>query len=108
MKVEHLLENLRFNDDRPHAETLFNYETSKVIRFTLKPGQELKEHRAPRYKLNIIVLRGKGMFGGGGGQELSANPMTLLHFEVNELHRVKALGEELVFVAFLDEPKDHS
>ena len=106
MKVEHLLENFKFNDDRPHAETLFNNETSKVIRFSFKPGQELKEHRAPRYKLNIIVLQGKGVFAGEDGQELLVNPMTLLRFEVNELHKVRALEEELVFVAFLDEPKD--
>ena len=105
MKVEYLLENLKFNDDHPHAETLFNNETSKVIRFCLKPGQEIKEHQAHRYKLNIIILRGKGIFAGGDGQERCFYPFTLLQFEVNELHKVSAIEQELVFIAFLDEPK---
>ena len=42
------------------------------------------------------------MFAGSDGQEQEVGPGSLLIFEPNERHSVRALDEELVFVSFLE------
>jgi quercetin dioxygenase-like cupin family protein len=48
MKAYSLLENLEFHDKNPYAEPLLVNENSRILRFTLRPGQEVREHEAPR------------------------------------------------------------
>ncbi len=101
MKNMQLLEQLVFHDEEPYAEPLDVDEYSRVIRFTLKPGQKIAEHNAPHSPFNIVVLQGRGMFAGSDGKEQSYGPNTLLTFEPGENHAIRALDEPLVFVGFL-------
>lgn len=101
MEVVSLLENLQFRDGNPIAEPLKVDTNGRVLRFTLKPGQSIREHSAPSSIFYVVVLQGEGMFAGGDGQERKVGPNTLLMLEPGEQHSVRALDEEFVFVGFL-------
>lgn len=103
MKTFQLLEGLEFHDHHPSAEPLLVNETGRVLRFTLRPGQVVREHRAPDSPVYLIVLTGRGMFAGPDGKEREFGPNALLTFEPGEAHSVRALEDELVFVALLHE-----
>jgi quercetin dioxygenase-like cupin family protein len=103
MKVIQLLEKLEFHDKDPYAEPLLVNETGRILRFTLRPGQSVKEHMAPHSPVYLVVLNGHGMFAGGEGVEDKYGPHVLLTFEPGELHQIRALDEDLVFIAFLHE-----
>lgn len=96
-----LLDNLIFHDKNPYAEPLFVDKTGRILRFTLKPGQSVREHVAPHSPVYIVVLKGTGLFSGGDNLEQRCAPGTLLVFDPGETHAIHADGEELVFVAFL-------
>ncbi len=96
-----LLQSLEFSDDRPLAKPLLVEASGRVLRFTLKPNQRIAEHCAPHSPVHIVVLRGKGMFAGEDGGEVMLEPNALVVFNAGEMHAVRALDEELVFVAFL-------
>ena len=76
-------------------------QDGRILRWMLKPGQSIMEHRAPHSPLYIVVLKGHGMFAANGEPEQAFGPNTLLTIEPNEAHSVRALDEELVFVGFL-------
>ncbi len=101
MRNMNLLEDLEFHDGHPYAQPLLVDKNGRVLRFTLKPGQSLKEHNAPTSPFYVVVLKGKGMFAGGDGQEQEFGPDALLIFDLGENHTVRALDEDLVFVGFL-------
>ena len=101
MNATLLLDELKFHDKNPYAEPLLVDETGRILRFTLKPGQIVREHNAPHSPVYIVVLKGHGMFAGGGGPEQKFGPDTLLTFAAGEGHAIQALDEDLVFVAFL-------
>ncbi|MDZ4672640.1 MAG: hypothetical protein SH821_17400 [Phototrophicales bacterium] len=101
MKSTHLLEELEFHDLAPFAQPLLVDKDTRILRWMFKPGQGIDEHTLPNSTLYIVMLKGRGMFSSNGEpeQEFSAN--TLITFKTNEPHTVRALDEELVFVAFL-------
>lgn len=101
MQTLQLLEGLEFHEDRPLATPLLVAASGRVLRFTLKPGQHIREHCAPHSPVHIIVLSGRGMFGGEDGRDVLLERDALVVFEAGELHRVRALEQELVFVALL-------
>ncbi len=101
MKTLQLLEGVKFNVRQPRAEPLYVDRDSRAILFSLKPGQSIKEHRAPDSPFFVVVLKGQGMFVGGEGKEQCLGPDTLLVFDRNEKHAIRAVDEELVFVGFL-------
>lgn len=103
MKSVQLLENLEFHDKNPNAEPLFVSEEGRILRFTLRPGQVVREHSAPHSPVYIVVLKGHGMFAGADGKEQQFGPNALLIFEAGESHAARALDEDLVFVTFLRE-----
>jgi len=96
-----LNDNWVFNDNGSHAEPLFVDENGRILRFTLKPGQSVQEHTAPNSPVYLMVLKGVGLFSGGDNQEQRFGPGTLLIFDTDEPHAIRADDEELVFVAFL-------
>jgi quercetin dioxygenase-like cupin family protein len=67
----------------------------------LKPGQKIEEHRVPNSPFHVLVIKGRGVFAGGNGQEEEYGPGSLLVFQPDEPHTVRALDEELVFIGFL-------
>lgn len=101
MKTLQLLDNLEFRDNGPEAQPLYVDRNGRALRFTLKPGQSIKEHNAPTSPFYVVVLKGKGMFAGGDEREQLFGPNSLLVFDPGENHTVRALDEELVFVGFL-------
>jgi quercetin dioxygenase-like cupin family protein len=101
MKTTQLLENLEFHDQHPYAEPLHVAKTGRILRFTLKPGQIVDEHSAPDSPVYLMVLKGRGYFSGGDGEEVQVGPNNLLIFEPGEEHAIRAGDEELVFTAFL-------
>lgn len=103
MKSLALLNDLVFHDDNPKAQPILVDAHSRILRFTLKPGQKIKEHRSPNSPLYIVVIEGKGIFIGGDGKRAEFGPNSLLIFDKAESHSVEALDDNLVFVAFLRE-----
>jgi quercetin dioxygenase-like cupin family protein len=101
MRTTQLLEGLEFHEPAPYAQPLYVDEHGRVLRFTLKPGQSMREHNTPHSPFYVVVLRGRGAFAGGDGKEEQFGPNALLIFDPGELHTVRALDEELVFVGFL-------
>lgn len=101
MKTMQLLEGLEFADQAPNAEPLYVDAHGRVLRFTLKPGQSIREHNAPHSPLYVVVLQGHGMFTGGDGHEQQLGPNSLLIFDPAEGHAIRAINEALVFVSFL-------
>jgi quercetin dioxygenase-like cupin family protein len=100
MKSANLLENWKFSDKGPHAEPLFADQNGRVILFTLKPDQSIREHNAPSSPFYVVILSGRGLFAGSDGKEQTIGPNTLLIFDPGENHSIRAL-EELVFIGFL-------
>ena len=101
MKMTNLMEGIQFSEEDAHAEPLYVDKDGRAIRFALKPGQTIKEHHAPNSPFYAVVLKGQGMFSGGDGKETRCLPNTLLIFDPNENHSIRALDEELIFVGFL-------
>jgi quercetin dioxygenase-like cupin family protein len=101
MRTLQLMQDLEFHDLEAHAQPLFVDKNGRVLRFTLKPGQSIKEHKAPNSPFYVVVLKGQGMFSGGDGQEKSFGPNSLLIFDPGENHMIRAVQEELIFVGFL-------
>ncbi len=101
MKSKQLLENLEFHNSEPFAQPLLVDQNSRILRWMLKPGQRIAEHKVPDSPFYVIVLKGRGMFAGSDGQEQEYGPNSLLIFDPDELHSVRAMDEVLVFVSFL-------
>ncbi|MCL5951165.1 MAG: cupin domain-containing protein [Chloroflexi bacterium] len=101
MKVMNLLENLEFHNRNPYAEPLYVDSEGRVLRFTLKPGESIREHQGHDSPFYVVVLRGTGVFAGGDGKEQKLGPDSLVIFGPHESHHVRAGKEELVFVGFL-------
>jgi quercetin dioxygenase-like cupin family protein len=101
MKSKHLLEDLEFFDSQPFAQPLLVDQDIRILRWTFKPGQQIAEHKVPDSPFYVIILKGRGVFSGQVGQEQEYGPDSLIIFEQGELHTVRALDEELVFISFL-------
>jgi len=101
MKSKQLLEDLEFHDPMPFAQPLLVDQHSRILRWMLKPGQKVGEHQVPDFPFYVVILKGRGVFAGGDGQEQEFAPGSLVIFDPGELHTVRALDEELVFISFL-------
>ncbi len=101
MKATNLLDNLKFGDKDPHAEPIYSARDGRVILFTLKPGQSIREHNAPNSPFFVVVLKGEGVFAGGDGDTHAYGPNTLLVFDSGENHLIRAINEEVVFIGVL-------
>lgn len=95
-----LLQDLKFQAKRPNAEPLHVDPNGRALRFTLEPGQTIREHDVPSSPFLVVIIKGTGIFTGASGQAGTFGPGTLLVFDPGEHHSVQAL-EELVFVGFL-------
>ncbi len=101
MKTMQLLEELDFSAQDAHAEGLFVDKNGRALRFTLKPGQAIKEHNTPDSPSYMVVLKGQGMFAGADSKEERFGPNSMLIFDAGEDHTIRALDGELVFIGFL-------
>jgi quercetin dioxygenase-like cupin family protein len=101
MKSDQLLDNLAFRDSAPVAQPVLVDQYSRIIRWMLKPGQQIEEHKVPDSPFHVLILSGRGIFTGSDRAEQEFGPGSLLVFAPGEAHSVRALDEELVFVSFL-------
>jgi quercetin dioxygenase-like cupin family protein len=101
MNAKQLLIDLEFHDSAAFAQPLLVDQNSRILRWMLKPGQEIAEHKVPDSPFYVIILQGRGMFAGRDRQEQEYGPSSMLTFEPGEPHSVRALDEELVFISFL-------
>ncbi len=101
MRTINLLDGLEFHDKNPYAQPLYVDDLGRVLRFALRPGQSIQPHEAPNSPFYLVVLQGHGLFAGADGREREFGPNSLLIFDPGEVHAVRALNEDLVFVGFL-------
>ncbi|MBZ0301608.1 MAG: hypothetical protein K8J31_17815 [Anaerolineae bacterium] len=101
MKSEQLLDNLEFHESVPFAQPLFVHKDGRILRWILKPGQEITEHSVPHSPFFVVILQGHGMFSVRGEQAQEFGPNSLLIFSPGEAHTVRALDEALIFIGFL-------
>jgi quercetin dioxygenase-like cupin family protein len=101
MKENQLLENLAFRDSAPNAQPILVDQNTRILRWMLKAGQHIEEHKVPDSPFYVIVLQGRGIFTGQDGSGKEFGPGSLLIFETGETHSVTALDEDFVFVSFL-------
>lgn len=101
MKSKQLLENLEFHESVPFAQPLLVDKDGRILRWMLTPGQSIKEHSVPDSPFYLVILKGQGMFSANGGEEQLFGPNSLLIFDSGEVHTVRALDEELIFIGFL-------
>lgn len=101
MKTIKYKENVKFNKDHGVADPLFIDKNSRLLRFSLLPGQSIKEHRAPSSPVFIKIIEGRGLFWGKDGNKQEYDSNSIIIFSQNEIHGVSALDEKLVFIALL-------
>lgn len=101
MRTMQLLKELEFDPKDAHAQPLFVDKDGRVLRFTLHPGQTIREHNNSDSPFYVIVLKGQGTFAGGDGKEQSLGPNSLLIFNPMENHVIQAQDQELVFLGLL-------
>ena len=95
------MENIKFNDSHPIAQSIHADENGRLLQFARKPGQELKEHSSPSSPVYLLVLKGEGIFKGENDSNTTAGPGSIVIYDVDEKHSAKAKDQELVFVAIL-------
>lgn len=101
MKTFDLMNAVRFNDVNPNSEPLHVDANGRALLFALHAGQVVREHNAPHSPVNIVVLKGHGMFAGGDKKERLLGPNSLLVIAPGEEHSISAVDEDLVFLVIL-------
>ncbi len=101
MEYVNLLSGIEYNESHPIARSIHVDKNGRLLQFALLPEQEIKEHSSPSSPVYLLVLKGEGVFKGGDGSEETAGAGSILIYDVNEKHSIKAGDEELVFVAIL-------
>lgn len=101
MKVVNTLENYVFGEAGPYAQQLNSDQMGKIVRYTLKPGQELDETHAPFLPRYFVVVQGSGMFISEDGSMKECGPGSIILFDPKEENSIKADNEELIVLGFL-------
>ena len=101
MKTIDALEELAFSDLGPYSQQLYSDDIGKIVRYTLKPGQELDETHDLYLPRHFVVLRGEGVFKNEAGSEQQCGPGTVIVFDPKEDNTIQASSEELVVLGFL-------
>jgi quercetin dioxygenase-like cupin family protein len=101
MEYVDLMQDIKFNDSHPIAQTIHADKNGRLLQFALEPRQELKEHSNSSSPVYLLILKGEGVFRAEGGAETVAGPGSIVICDVDEKHSVQARDEELVFVAIL-------
>jgi len=101
MKTIGLRDGLEFDESRAHAVPVHADAAGRVLRFTLRAGQRLKEHASAGSPVYLLVIEGEGLFAGSDGTEQRLAPGFLAILDPGEAHSVRALDGDLVFVAIL-------
>lgn len=101
MRLINPKEGISFNQDHAIAEPIFINKNNRILRFSLLPGQSIKEHKSPSSPVFINIIKGRGIFWGEDGVKKEVGSESMIIFKQNEVHGISALDEELVFIALL-------
>ncbi len=101
VKVIATMENLVFGDEGPYAQQLVSDQIGKIVRYTLKPGQELDETHAPFMPRYFMVEKGEGIFKTDDGDEQKVGPGAVVIFPPKEDSTITATDSDLVVIGFL-------
>jgi quercetin dioxygenase-like cupin family protein len=101
MKTLDVMENLVFGEEGPYAQQLISDEIGKIVRYTLKQGQELDETHAPFLPRYFVVVKGEAVFTSETGEEKRCGEGCLVRFGPREENSIQAVTEEVVVVGFL-------
>jgi len=96
-----LMKDVEFKTEHPVAESMLVDKDTRLIRFSLLPGQSIKEHSAPSSPVHIIILEGKGLFSDGHDGMKEFGKSACIKYDQGEKHSIQAEDEKLVFVALL-------
>ncbi|MDX1416978.1 MAG: hypothetical protein R3293_22430 [Candidatus Promineifilaceae bacterium] len=102
MRTFDLMSGIEFKERQPHAQSLHSNEDARALRFAFLPGQSIRAHQSPHSPIHLVVLKGQGMFAGEDGLERQCGPGMMVAFEAAEMHTVRALDEELVFISIFN------
>lgn len=96
----------QFRDGGPSVQILSDTGVARVVLFTFKAGQTLKEHHTSSPIL-VQALRGRVTFSANGTQaRLQAG--TIVQLEANVLHSVLAQTDAVLLVTMTPSPSYHS
>ncbi|MBL8164560.1 MAG: cupin domain-containing protein [Anaerolineae bacterium] len=101
MKTISLMDDLVFGEQGPYAQQLNSDQLGKIVRYTLKPGQELDETHAPFMPRYFVVLKGTGVFKSENGEEQRVGPGSVVIFAPKEENSIAATDEDVVVIGFL-------
>jgi quercetin dioxygenase-like cupin family protein len=94
-----------FGNEGPYAQQLLSDTIGKIVRYTLKPGQQLDETHAPFMPRYFMVMQGEGVFkGADDGDAVTCGPGSLVIFGSKEDNSIQAVDSELVVIGFLHWP----
>lgn len=80
MESYRLLSDLEFHDGDPFAQPILVDKNVRILRWMLKPGQVVREHAVPGSPFHVVILKGRGLFGGPDGDEVEHGVGALLVF----------------------------
>jgi len=102
MRTFELMRGIEFNESQPHAQSLHSNKDARSLRFAFLPGQSIRAHQSPHSPIHLVILKGQGMFAGGDGAERQCGPGMMVAIEAGEMHTIRALDEELVFISIFN------
>ncbi|HLJ35048.1 MAG TPA: cupin domain-containing protein [Ktedonobacteraceae bacterium] len=96
----------QFHEDKPYVQVLSDIGDARLVLFTFKAGQQLKEHQTTSQIL-VQVLRGRVTFSTvGNSVKLQAG--MVLQLEENVPHSVLAQTDAVMLVTMTPSPSFHS
>lgn len=102
MKIINIFDNeLVFGDKGPYTQQLQSDQIGKIVRYTIKAGQELDETHAPFMPRYFMVVKGNGLFISENGAQEKVGPDSVVVFEPKEENTIQATDEDLVVIGFL-------
>lgn len=94
MKIASILQNLKFNENKPAVSLIMETDFSKEIRIVFRQGQCMDEHQAP-FPITVQIVQGSIAFGVlGETHTLEAGDMIALSGQIP--HDLKANSESVV------------
>jgi quercetin dioxygenase-like cupin family protein len=95
-----------YGDDGPAVTVLSDIGTARVVLFTFRAGQQLKEHQTSSQIL-VHVLRGRVYFT-SAGQTVDLRAGMLVQLEARARHSLVAQTNAVVLVTMAPSPSYHS
>ena len=96
----------QFREDKPYVQVLSDIGDARVVLYTFKAGQQLKEHRTTSQIL-VQVLRGRATFS-TAANSVKLQAGMVLQLEENVPHSVLAQTDAVVLVTMTPSPSFHS